>query len=374
MAEATLLEMTQNILASLDSDQVNSISDTVESDQVARIIQNKYYDILSRDNIPEQQMLMQLTASGDSTKPTLMYVPDGVTTIEWLKYFDANPADGLDVSQFGAFSHGLNLDIEDSSGWATTSTTSNSIATGSKTFTVASSGLDISVGDGALAQSGTMAMFGLVTSYSGTTLVINVSQTVGSGTLASWTIVSSTSDSTPGYRYVTILPIEQFLGMINKFNPSETNVSSFTFTEGGNNFTFYFKNDAQPTYCTFIENYYVIFDSYDEDFDSTLQASKTLMFGSKVTPFVLSDSHVPDLDDNQFPLLLNESKALAFYELKQTPHAKAEQEIKRQWSTVQKKKAVVNKPTYFDQLPNFGRYPRSFTGSNSPNRWMREGP
>lgn len=373
MAEQTLLEMTQNILAALDSDQVNSISDTVESDQVARIIQNKYYDILSRDNIPEQEMLMQLTSSGSASTPTLMYVPEGVTNIQWLKYFDSNPSDGMDASQFGAFSHGLNTDITETFEWSTTSVTSNSIGTGAKTFTVAS-GLDITAGDAALATASTSSMAGTVTSYSGTTLVLSITATTGSGTYTAWSIVNSTADSVPGYRYVTILPIEQFLDMVNRFNTSEDDVGTFTFTESGNSFTFNYKSDTQPKYCTFIENYYVIFDSYDEDFDSTLQASKTLIFGSKVTPFVLSDSHVPDLDDNQFPLLLNEAKALAFYELKQTPHAKAEQEIKRQWSTVQKKKAVVNKPAYFDQLPNFGRYPRSFTGSTSVNRWMREGP
>jgi len=42
-----------------------------------------------------------------------MFVPSGVSNIDWIKYFDTNPADGsvLQVSQFGSFSHGLNLDL-----------------------------------------------------------------------------------------------------------------------------------------------------------------------------------------------------------------------------------------------------------------------
>ncbi len=75
------------------------------------------------------------------------------------------------------------------------------------------------------------------------------------------------------------------------------------------------------------------------------------------------DTFTPVLDEQQFPLLLQESKALAFAELKQMPHQKAEIEVRRQTTALQKYKSIVDKPTYFDQLPNFGRknvgYPRS---------------
>jgi len=36
-------------------------------------------------------------------------------------------------------------------------------------------------------------------------------------------------------------------------------------------------------------------------------------------------------------------------------HPQAEREIKRQWGTLQKDKSLVDKPSYFDQLANFGR-------------------
>src|SRR6266576_6262503 len=109
MAEQTLLQIVQTILASLDSDEVNSISDTAESRQVAQIVQNKYFDICTRGGLPEHKILLQLSPSTDPTKPVLMFVPSGVSNIDWIKYFDTNPADGsvLQVSQFGSFSHGL---------------------------------------------------------------------------------------------------------------------------------------------------------------------------------------------------------------------------------------------------------------------------
>jgi hypothetical protein len=366
MARQTLLQMTQTILAALDSDAINSISDTVESTQVAQIIQNKYYDILSRDSLPSQETLFQLVASGDVTKPVLMTLPSGCANMQWLKYYDVNPANNQQQDQFGSFSHGLNTDIVPTSFWTTTSSTSNTISVGSKTFTVAAS-LPIQINQGCLCSSGANTMFGTVTSYSGTTLVVNITSTAGSGTFSSWTITNSTTASIPGYKYVTVLPIEEFIEYVNRFNLGDSNVASFTFVEGGNNFTFNYLTNITPRYCTVIENNYVVFDSFDSTFDSTLQGSKTMAYGLIVTPFTLSDSFIPDLDDNQFPLLINEAKTLAFYELKQMPHPIADREVKRQWSTVQKTKSKSGKPTYFEQLPYFGRMPR--TGGYAGSGW-----
>jgi len=76
----------------------------------------------------------------------------------------------------------------------------------------------------------------------------------------------------------------------------------------------------------------------------------------------MGDTFIPELDDQQFPLLLNEAKSLAFFELKQTPHTKAEQEARRQWTSLQRDKSVDDKPSSFDALPNFGRRPNSSRG------------
>lgn len=77
--------MTQMILSSLDGDEVNSISDTVESSQIATILKNSYYDIISSLDLPEHKTLFELTATGIST-PVVMTKPTDVTDIEWLKY------------------------------------------------------------------------------------------------------------------------------------------------------------------------------------------------------------------------------------------------------------------------------------------------
>ena len=98
-----------------------------------------------------------------------------------------------------------------------------------------------------------------------------------------------------------------------------------------------------------------IFDGFDSTQDSTLQSSKTMCHGWVLPTFEMADDFIPQLDDKQFPLLLSEAKSLAFFELKQQPHQKAEQEIKRQISSLQKYKSESSKPTDFDQLPNYGR-------------------
>lgn len=374
MGTMTLLEMTQNVLSSLDSDDVNSISDTVESSKVATIIRNKYFDIVARGLVPENCQFFQLTPSGDSALPTLMYVPDGVSEITWMKYFDSNPADSQQQDQFGAFSHGLNTDLVSSTTFSTTSTTSNSIGLGAKTFTV-DSGDGMNAGAGIQISSGTNFMFGTITSIISTTLIVNITSTIGTGTYTDWTLTNNVESAVAGYKYVTLLPIDQFLDYINRLNPGEDNVGSYTFTEGGYNFTFYYRNNHQPKYGTVLANHYVIFDSYDNLFDTTLQGSKTLCYGEFIPTFTIADSFVPNLDEQWFPLLLNEAKAMAWVELKQTPHPKADQELKRQWSVVQKKGFAAKRPSDYDAFPNYGRVPRTggySSGGYAAYKWMRQ--
>lgn len=93
----TLLEMTQAILQSLDSDEVNSIADTTESLAVANIIREAYFEIVSEIQPKETEGLFHLDASQDDLKPTLMYLPASVSNIEWLKY---NVGDSLVDTNF----------------------------------------------------------------------------------------------------------------------------------------------------------------------------------------------------------------------------------------------------------------------------------
>ena len=250
----TLLELVQSIASSLDSDEVNSIDDSVESQQIVEVIKSTYYDIVSRANLPEHSTLFNLTASGDNTKPVLMYVPTDVEKVEWIKY--------------------------------------NKIVDG---------GTD------------------------------------------------------PVYDFVTFLPLPQFLASMHSLQPSATEVDSFTQTIDSSSVIFYYSNDHAPEFYTSVDDHMLIFDSYDSDVDTTLTSSKSLGYGRKNLVWAESNTFTPDLDESQFALLLNEAKALAWAELKQTSHQKAEVNAKRQWIASQRSRNRTDPRPDFYRLPYYGR-------------------
>lgn len=117
--------------------------------------------------------------------------------------------------------------------WSSLSSSSVTIGTGSKTFSV-SAGMAVTVGQAiAIDGGGGNTMNATVSSYSGTTLVVSVFATTGSGTLSSWTI-SATGTLVSGTVYTSIYdaildkvitrssgmlygpPIEVLVGICNK--------------------------------------------------------------------------------------------------------------------------------------------------------------
>ena len=250
----TLLELTQSILSSMDSDEVNSISDTVESLQVANIIKSVYFDIIYRAKLPEHFDIISLEASTDNTKPVLMTIPSNVNKIEWVKY-DKREAIGDPVNM----------------------------------------------------------------------------------------------------QEVMFVELDNFLNMIYQLNPDEDQVDSFSHTINGTPYTFFYSNDLAPTYYTCLDDDTLLFDSFNSALDTTLQKSKTMCSARLIPNFTLSDSFTPDLDAEQFPLLLNEAKSLAWAELRQTGHAIAERNSRRAWTHLQKNKDRSETLSDFDKLSYFGR-------------------
>jgi len=96
MAKMTLLEMTQDILSDMDSDEVNSINDSVESLQVAQIIKTTYYNIIDGRDYDFLYELFQLEPSGDSSKPTHMKLPENIIDLKYIKYNTRKLADTKD--------------------------------------------------------------------------------------------------------------------------------------------------------------------------------------------------------------------------------------------------------------------------------------
>jgi len=84
--KTTLLELVQSILSDMDSEAVNSISDSVEAQQVASVIEDTYYNIISNRDIPELKRIINLTSLSDSTRPTHFKYPDNVKQLEEIRY------------------------------------------------------------------------------------------------------------------------------------------------------------------------------------------------------------------------------------------------------------------------------------------------
>lgn len=82
----TLLEIVQDILNDLDSDSVNSISDTAESEQVASMVRSTYEKLIANRNWPHLRKLFQMEHVGDITKPNYLRAPEGLKELVFFKY------------------------------------------------------------------------------------------------------------------------------------------------------------------------------------------------------------------------------------------------------------------------------------------------
>jgi hypothetical protein len=86
MAKMTLLEIVKDILNDMDSDEINSINDTIESQQVAQIVKTCYFEIIANRNWPHLRKLVQLEASGELIKPNYLKLPEGTKELVFFKY------------------------------------------------------------------------------------------------------------------------------------------------------------------------------------------------------------------------------------------------------------------------------------------------
>lgn len=85
MAKMTLLEMTQDILNDMDSDPVNAIGDTDESEQIAVIIRTTYFNIIAQRDWPFLRTLIEFNDAASAT-PTTIAIDENTNKIHWIKY------------------------------------------------------------------------------------------------------------------------------------------------------------------------------------------------------------------------------------------------------------------------------------------------
>ena len=81
-----LLDMVGEILSDMDSDEVESIDDTVESEQVVLILKSTYYAMMSNRDWPHLRRSIQITSLGDTATPTHMKVQDTIKELCFINY------------------------------------------------------------------------------------------------------------------------------------------------------------------------------------------------------------------------------------------------------------------------------------------------
>lgn len=91
----TLLDAVQQTLSSIDGDEIDTISDTVQARQVADIAKSVFYEIVTNGDLNEHRRLYTLDPSNDINKPTMMLLPEHAMTLEWVKYNNQDTPDTL---------------------------------------------------------------------------------------------------------------------------------------------------------------------------------------------------------------------------------------------------------------------------------------
>ena len=246
--KSTLLDIVQEILSDMDSDEVNSISDTVESEQVAVIIKSTFNAMMVNRDWPHTRKLVSFIASGSTALPTHLKLKSNVKRMLTVTYNKAK-----------------------------------------------------------------------------------------------------SGETRKQYLPVKYLEPDAFLRRQNTLNSDKNNVDIITDPTG---VELLVRNDTAPEYYTSFDDSYMVFDSYDNTVDSTLQESKVQAMAYILPTWTHSNTAIPDLPDDAFPLLIEESKAKAQFKLRQFVDSKAEVEAVRQNRWLSRKARKIEGGIRY---PNFGR-------------------
>ena len=134
------------------------------------------------------------------------------------------------------------------------------------------------------------------------------------------------------YKTIEWLDVDQFLAKINSRDNDSATVDVITDDSG---IELLISTNKAPDYYTSIDDYAIIFDSYDSEVDSSLQQSKFQAYGYMTLPFLLEDSHIPDLPADAFSLLLEKATARCQLKMREFQDLSSEREARKQgaWQT-----------------------------------------
>lgn len=166
----------------------------------------------------------------------------------------------------------------------------------------------------------------------------------------------------PNWQPLRYMANDEYFYMQSGLDLDDPNLHQMTVDINATEFVFHYRDDAYPTYYTVFDDYTVVFDSYLASEESTLTQVRSLAYGPLVADFEFENEWTPDLDPRQFQLLLQEAKATAFVELKQTSNPRAEAKARRN--------AILTQKNKYDNAPAWARQPAISFGRRGPNIGM----
>ncbi len=169
----------------------------------------------------------------------------------------------------------------------------------------------------------------------------------------------SEGETDNNFQFVKYINSKDFFTMQEALDSDESFVDVMSYTIGSNTLSFKYKTNQMPQWYTTWDDNTLIFDALDTAEDTFLRTTKTLAYGLLDPTWTHSDSFTPDLDNRQFNLLLSESKAQAFAELKQAQNINAERKVKHGWVELSRtKNKLPDKVSAYSKIPGFGRKKR----------------
>ncbi len=81
---------------SMDGDSVNSINDTIESQQVAQIVKSTYLEMMVNRNWPHLHTAFNCESLADEDYPSSLTLPETIKELKWIKYNKRKSTDTKD--------------------------------------------------------------------------------------------------------------------------------------------------------------------------------------------------------------------------------------------------------------------------------------
>lgn len=159
-----------------------------------------------------------------------------------------------------------------------------------------------------------------------------------------------TAGAADDYKEVKYMSPLEFVEHCNKRDSTASNVQKVT----GQGIDILIRNDLAPTYWTTFDDDIIVMDSYDVSLENSLQQSKTQAYGILEPTWTQSNTFVPDLPANLFPLFLSRAKLTCQAKIKsiQDPLEQyKERKLKVRYQTTKRRA----KESRYLEGPDYGR-------------------